>query len=258
MKEYEQIVDDLVQQGYAFMPIDINLLESAESAARIFLLAQSANWQDWRFERKDNTEFGIVEEIESQSAASKHRHLALAFAHDLSRRKPTDDAHIRACLGAVTNLYNHLKREVSSLTLMLDRHCGVSDVSGRIRSTFDTGNERATSLRLRSSTCGRRSLANSLQADSVLSLHFANEDSEIWLKNEATGKWALRSPPYGSVLIFFGIKATELDNPGFKPSVYKVEASSGKRLCTTVLNVQIRALAEPEISDKVIRPAFAE
>lgn len=258
MKQFEQIVDDLVKQGHAFMSIDIDLLESAESAARIFLLSQRAGWKDWHFKRNDATEFGIVEETGTDSVTSLSKNLALSFAHDLSRRKSPDDAHVRACLGAVTNLYNHLKREVASLAQALDQHCGTPDVAVRMRSTFDTGNERASSLQLRSSRCGRRSLANTLQADSVLSLYFANEDSEIWLKNEVTGKWELRSPPYGSVLIFFGVKVVELDNPAFKPSVYKVEANSGKRLCTTVLNVHIKEVTPVATTNESVQPLFAK
>lgn len=242
MKELsEQIVRDLRGCGHAFMPIDIDLLESAESGARIFLLGQSRRWRDWSFVREEMTHVGIVEETSSGARAVRDTNLALAFAHDLSRKRPADTPHTKACLGAVTDFYRDIRRRITDIGFELDRYCGINDVTGLIRSTFDMGDGRATTLQLQSSVGGRRSISGGvLQADSVLSMYFANEDSEIWLEDHATGEWMLRSPPYGSALLFFGLKVGELKNPEFKSSCYRIEAHSGKSVRASIMHIQIK------------------
>lgn len=258
MKLSEQIVCDLKDRGYAFMPINIEMLESADSAARIFLLSQSGSWQDWHFERKDKTKLGIVEEFSTDAGVVGKGHLALSFAHDLSRRRVANDPHTKACLGAVTELYRDMRRRVSDLCFDLERHCGVKDVTGRIRNTFEIGDERATSLLLRSSVCGQRNLkGKALQADSVLSIYFASEDSEIWLKDEVTDKWVLRSPPYGSALLFFGLKVGELGNPVFKSSMYRIDPNVGKSIRGTIVHVQIKEEVAASDASTNVQPLMA-
>jgi hypothetical protein len=74
----------------------------------------------------------------------------------------------------------------------------------------------------------------------VFSFFFGNEDSEVRLKNEGADKWELRSPPYGSALLFFGLKAGELGNPAFRPALYRVEEHNGRPLQGTVMHVQMK------------------
>lgn len=260
MKEQrEHIVRDLVEHGHAFVPIDIDLVESAESAARIFLAAEAECWQDWHFERDDATKFGIIEELPRQVGPFSHRHKALSFAHDLSRKRPAHDPHTKACLGAVTNLYRDMRRRVSDLCVELNKHCPIENVGSRIRDTFELGDERATTLLLRSNVCGQRSLIGDvLQADSVLSMFFSNEGSEIWLKDSVSKKWRLRSPPYGSALLFFGLKVEELRNPHFTPSLYRIDTHSDRPINGTILHVQIKKETPAAVPSATVQPLLAE
>ncbi|MBP6924546.1 MAG: hypothetical protein KBB78_03175 [Candidatus Pacebacteria bacterium] len=256
----EQTVCDLKDHGYAFMPINIDMYEGAESAARIFLLSKVDCWQDWYFERKDKTKLGIIEEFSSHARAFGERHLALSYAHDLPSQRVAGygNLHTKTCLAVINELYRDMRRRVSCLSPSLERHCGTRNVVNRIRNTFEMGNERATSLLLRSSVCGQRGMKGKvLQADSVLSMYFASEDSEIWLKDEATEKWELCSPPYGSALLFFGLKVGELGNPAFKSSTYRIDEHAGKSVRGTIMHVQIKEEVDTQDVSSNTQPLMA-
>jgi hypothetical protein len=253
-KQREDIIRDLVESGCAFMPIDVDLYESADSAARIFLLAHAEHWADWNFVRDDGTSLGIVEDRFSQMGVFPEKKRAFVFAHDLPRRRIADSPHTKACLGAVNELYRDMRRRITDLCYELDRYCGCEDLVGRVRKTFELGDERATSLHLRSSVCGTRTLTNALQADSVLTACFASDDSEVWAKNEAFNKWELRSPPYGTALIFFGQKVNELQNDKLRPALYRVDAHGSRPVCATVMHVQIKELQSLDVQASVAEP----
>lgn len=257
MKEQrESIARDLVERGYAFMPINIDLYESADSAARIFLLAHSEHWGDWNFTRANGTKLGIIEERSAQATVYPETRRAFVFAHDLPRWRLADDPHTKACLGAINELYRDMRRRITDVCSEFDRYCSATDIAGRVRKTFEHAEGAATSLHLRSSVCGTRTMTSALQADSVLSACFASDESEIWIKNEVRDKWELRSPPYGNVLVFFGERVTELNNNKLKPALYRVDAHGSRSVCVTVMHVQIKEVETLDASTEVSEPVL--
>ena len=230
---------EMVRDGYAYVPFDSYLVEHAQQAYHILLRSVSAHGTPWSITRSNETEpeLGFI----SKSGVGADDKTFFHFAFDLVTHLKKCDIPItkqqEVCLESIDRLYHALKmlaRQVAAI--FLEKSFEV-DVLTLITESFKSGIVSGTStLRFLEYPDVVTQLGAREHYDkSFLTIHLGDSGGDLlgYIESE----WVNVSPPPGYALLFFGVKAMAASRGKILPLRHKSTTIPGKARQAVVMFV---------------------
>ena len=240
--EYEQATDQLLSEGYAYLSFDSTLVDNARDAFKLFLRSLGKNKSRWSLKRpgEETSDVGVVEKDGQLGFDNKtYFHLSHDLPMMADRGGAAETRQQLVCLRTMNKLHDALKIQALNITLELIRRCHVQpELTSLINDTFRLSRPHNVStlrLLLYPDIPGQTGAKEHFDK-SWLSLHLGDDGGEIMVL-DASGQWVKASPPRGSLLFFFGVKALALSNGELKPLRHKSTTLPGKERTAAVMFV---------------------
>lgn len=240
--EQELAVDQLLDHGYAYLTFDSSLINNASNAFQLFLRSLGENKSRWYLTRlgENDADVGVVEKGGQQGSDNKtYFHLSHDLPMMANNSGATETRQQLVCLRTMNKLHDVLKALSLDITLELFRRGLVGpEVTSLISDTFRLSVPyNVSTLRLLSyPDVPGQSGAKAHYDKSWLTFHLGDDGGEIKVLDDSK-QWVIASPPRGSVLVFFGVKALSLSGGTLKPLRHLSTTLPGKERTAAVMFV---------------------
>lgn len=263
MNEYEQIVRDLLQNGYAYMPIDSVLVSNASQAADKFLQSLDGDYERWALTRtgEEEPQLGVITKSKAQGFDEKlYVHVPHDLAYKVSLSGIRETPQQLVCLRLMNKLHDALKSISLNLSYELAEQGAIEpELYNTVVHTFRMSEPyNVSTLRfLFYHDVPDQTGAKAHYDKSFFSIHLGDDGGELWIK-DASGAWIRASPPAGSALVFFGVKVLEATGGIYRPILHKSTTVPGKDRKAAVMFVHVDIGHEVRSAEEEYQRFFAQ
>ena len=230
----EDLVGELSEKGFGYIPIDSQKINEAKDAARCFIESLVHVHGGWKFTRPGEHEpdVGVIDKAGKDIKTYFHSAHDLGF---LKGNKPATSQQIE-CLRVMDGCRYLLETLGLDIAACLAGELGLPNLkqlvreSAKLSSAYNVSTLRLLSYPDVSDQKGARAHYDR----SFLTMHLGDSGGSLLIQNKA-GMWEYASPPQGSALVFFGVKILELTNGKFEPILHKSTTARGKERTAAVM-----------------------
>ena len=233
-QEIEDLVKQLMGQGWGYIPVDSQITGDAKDAAKRFIESFEHKHHGWALTRpgENGPDVGVIDK------AGKDIKTYLHLAHDMSRLahgKPLTGQQ-RECLRVMDKCRNQLEALGCSIASAIDEQLEDMSFAHLMRqaSKSDIPYNVPTLRFLSYPDVFEQKGACPHYDRSTITMHLGDSGGELYVQNES-GNWERASPPQGSALVFFGVKILELTGGRLKPCYHKSTTVRGKERTAAVM-----------------------
>ncbi len=251
MSDIVTAVEDLLKDGYAYIPIEALAVMNAQMAAKRLMrsIGEDPRWSITR-PGEEEPDLGVISRSKQQGYDEKS---FFHFAVDLPVHAPKNiTKQQKACLRIIESLYHTLKSLASNLVSEMAKREEIPIeylcdplVPFRMQRPYGTSVLRF----LHYPDTPNQTGAKEHYDKGFLTIHLGDDGGELYVMDDQ-GNWVLASPPQGMALVFFGVKALYASNGVLKPIKHKSVTEPGKVRTAAVLfahldvGVEVRSAQE--------------
>lgn len=239
--DYERAAHDLIENGYAFVPIDTVLVNNGMGATRKLLGTISDN-KRWTLTRdgEHEADVGHITKRYTEGYDEKtYFHFALDLPLLLDNAGVRESAQQKACLQIVEQLHMGLRSIALNIVTALQapEHkllCLATD--GLMRNTFRLNEPYNTSVLryLEYPDVNHQTGAREHYDKSLLSIHLGDKGGELYALDRSD-EWVAISPPPGMAVVFFGVKILYATKGKLLPLKHKSTTVPGRMRTAMVM-----------------------
>ena len=229
---YSQATDDLLRDGYTFVPINAVSVINAMGATRM-LMASIADDERWTLTRsgEEEPDVGFIRKSKSDGYDEKaYFHFARDLPLLIRSAGVIESLQQKACLRTVERLHLELRDLALAMADALG-HRGLIDssVSPGMLQTFRLTDPYNTSVLryLQYPDTQNQTGAKDHYDKGFFSIHLGDDGGELYALDRS-GSWIGVSPPPGMALVFFGVKAMYASGGRLLPLRHKSVTVPGK------------------------------
>ncbi len=229
---YSQATDDLLSNGYAFVPVDAVTVSNAMGATR--MLMDSIGEDDrWTLTRSGELEpdVGFIRKSKSDGFDEKaYFHFARDLPLLLEFAGVRESVQQKACLQMVELLHRELRDLALAMIDELERRSLVEpDSNNSMLKTFRLTDPYNTSVLryLQYPDTKNQTGAKDHYDKGFFSIHLGDDGGRLYALDQSD-RWIGVSPPPGMALVFFGVKALYASNGTLLPLRHKSVTVPGK------------------------------
>jgi hypothetical protein len=236
---YAKAVENLLRDGYAFVPVDAVAVANAMSATRMLMATIGEN-QRWMLTRlgEHEADVGLIRKSKVDGYDEKsYFHFARDLPILLEYAGVSESAKQSACLETVERLQLALRDLALGVVVELQkRNMLCQSTYGLTYSTFRASEPYNTSVLryLQYPDVKNQTGAKDHYDKGLLSIHLGDDGGELLARDKA-GNWVAVSPPSGMALVFFGVKILSASNGELLPLRHQSTTLAGKVRTAMVL-----------------------
>lgn len=238
---YEKVADDLVENSYAFVPIDTVLVNNAMGATQK-LLRTLGDVKRWALTRDGEHEADvghITKRYKDGYDEKTYFHFALDLPLLLDNAGVRESAQQKACLQIIEQLHMGLRSIALNIVTALqvpERELLSFATDGLMRNTFRLHEPYNTSVLryLEYPDINHQTGAREHYDKSLLSIHLGDDGGELYAFDRS-GEWVAISPPPGMAVVFFGVKILYATDGKLLPLKHKSTTVPGRMRTAMVM-----------------------